>query len=93
LLFASALKELLEKPFKIKLDFNPLKVVVLCVVFPIFFKLYFSSNFLVSTLLFRTIVEEKLAVEISIMIARQALDNMVFTFFMTFTKVINLIIE
>jgi len=81
----------LEKPLKIKLDFKALKVAVLWVLLPIFFKLYFSTNLLESILLL-TIVEEKVLVDASNMIAKQAVNNMFFIVDMIFSKVDNLII-
>jgi hypothetical protein len=75
-----------ENPLKIKLDFKALNVPVLRVLLPIFFKLYFSNNFLESILLL-TIVEEKELVEASSIIAKQAVYNMVFIVDMICSKI------
>lgn len=86
MLLASAVAAVLENPLKIKLDFKALKVPVLSELLPIFFRLYFSTNFLDSKLLF-TIVEEKELVEASSIMAKQAEYNMVFIVDMIYSKI------
>jgi len=88
---ASAFTVLVENPLNTKLDFKALKVAVLWVRLPIFFKLYFSTNFLASKLLLMTMVEEKVLVETSNNIAKQAVYNIVFIVDMIYSKVDNLI--